>query len=171
MSLPSDHLLGFESIFYKDTLFLIGGDSTRQTQYCGLAMHTFKPAHLKFKRHVCEMCRLYFDEEWVGSTREIYTVGTVKEDHDYSYSLKMDNRVLEKFALYIRDEFYAFTLILTCLDLLAVQEVEVNFPKIKPASDQIIDEHDQFQFLKLSCSVVPALIGAILNELIVESQF
>jgi hypothetical protein len=40
------------------------------------------------------MCKLYYDEEWVDSTLEIYHKTYVKDDYDYSYALRMDNRVL-----------------------------------------------------------------------------
>lgn len=44
------------------------------------------------------MCKLYFDEEWFRSSKEVFPSVRVKEEHDYNYHLKMDTRVLAKLS-------------------------------------------------------------------------
>jgi len=48
------------------------------------------------------MCKLYYDEEWTQTTREIYHRKVVQAELDYGYQTKMDNRSLQKFSTYIR---------------------------------------------------------------------
>jgi hypothetical protein len=66
-----------------------------------LEVHEFISEKMNFKRHVCASCHLYFDEEWIKTSREVYPLSRIKEDHDYNYFHKMDNRVLARFSAYI----------------------------------------------------------------------
>lgn len=48
---------------------MIGGDSPKNEHYHGFLCYSFQGGERPYKRHVCEMCRLYFDEEWIQSTQ------------------------------------------------------------------------------------------------------
>ena len=48
--------------------------------------------------------------------------------------MRVDNRVLEKLASYIREDFYAFTMILATLRDMGAQEIETSLQKIKDLS-------------------------------------
>ena len=114
--------IGVQAIFYKNSLHLFGGgfiDS--QHSVSGYRIVPFKTSKPQFKRHVCEMCKLYYDEEWIQSTREIYNRSMVQAELDYGYHTKMDNRSLQKFSNYIREQIYALILLLTSLSSLAAE--------------------------------------------------
>lgn len=77
------------------------------------------------------MCRLYYDEQWTSSSSEVYLRSSLKEDYDYNYRMRLDNRVMQRLSGYIRNEFYALTLIISCLKELAVLEIDISLVKVK----------------------------------------
>jgi hypothetical protein len=117
--------LGFEVVSYKSRLYFLGGQGVQGEFYDGLFSCSLEPQEVTsgYKRHVCEMCKLYFDEEWVKSTKEIYQDSIIRDEYDYNYRMRVDNRVMERLASYIREDFYAFTMLLATLRDLGAQEV------------------------------------------------
>lgn len=77
------------------------------------------------------MCRLYYDEQWTSSSSEVYLRSSLKEDYDYNYRMRLDNRVMQRLSGYIRNEFHALTLIISCLKELAVLEIDISLVKVK----------------------------------------
>lgn len=50
--------------------------------------------------------------------------------------MRIDNRVLERLASYIREDFYAFTMVLATLKDMGAQEIEASLQKIKDLSTE-----------------------------------
>lgn len=140
----------FESVFYRNRLFLIGGVGREQQLEDSLEVHEFNVDRLHFKRHVCASCRLYYDEEWVRSSREVFPLSRFKDDHDYNYHLKLDNRVLAKLAAYIPAPLHALTLLLQALHSLSATSLILALNSHRPSPHPSIEE-ESHRSLRVGC--------------------
>ena len=79
--------------------------------------------------------------------------------------MRIDNRVLQKMAAYIRSEFYALILLLKCLKELSASDIEVSLHKVK---DDLPNSHEDeaYQYLKLHCTLNEAVIPNVVHEML-----
>mgnify|MGYP003406012247 CR=1 FL=1 len=77
------------------------------------------------------------------NSKEVFTQAIIKEEYDYNYFLKIDNRILYKLSQYISHQVYAITLIISHMLTLSSRNIEVSGHSIK--SNQI-----QYHYLKMS---------------------
>lgn len=107
------------------------------------------------------MCKLYFDEEWVKSTKEIYQDSIIRDEYDYNYRMRVDNRVMERLASYIREDFYAFTMLLATLRDLGAQEVVDLFTKLKILRVNLLNSPSCTS--RFGCAMNEQVLGDIAN--------
>lgn len=53
------------------------------------------------RRHVCWMCKMYFDEQWFINSNETYQRYRIKEEVDYDYKMKLDSTLVQRLSNYI----------------------------------------------------------------------
>jgi hypothetical protein len=126
-----------------------------------LEVHEFNVERLQFKRHVCASCRLYYDEEWVQSSREVFPLARFKDDHDYNYHLKLDNRVLARLAAYIPAPLHALTLLLQALHALSATSLILALHSPRPTLDQ-----QSHRSLRVGCLLENYRASDLLTEIL-----
>ena len=106
----------WNAVATEGKVYLLGGESGNANWM------QIWPEKRSYKRNVCGICRLYYDEEWFRSSSEVYRT-SFREDYDYNYALKMDNRILGKMSSYITTPLSALALLFQSLQTLGTHSI------------------------------------------------
>ena len=68
------------------------------------------------------------------NSKEVFTHAIIKEDYDYNYFLKIDNRILHKLSQYITHQIYAVSLIIQHVLTMSPKNITISGNTAKSTS-------------------------------------